>query len=175
MKRLADATVASAALAAMYALKSHYGAATPEELAWILRPTTALVGWATGAGFVFEPHVGFTSTTRAVVIAPACAGVNFLVITFATLVFGFVAFASTPGRKVAWLAASAAIAYAVTIGVNALRIVCGMAVRHDTAVSAWATPATVHRVLGTVIYLTAVWVVFVVTDAAFRRAAGGTS
>jgi hypothetical protein len=53
--------------------------------------------------------------------------------------------------------------------VNALRIVCGITIHRSGVGTAWASAATIHRVVGTAIYLVSLWLVFLVTDASLRR------
>src|SRR5688500_20194448 len=60
------------------ALKVHYSTASPDDLRWILGPTTVLVELLTGKSFEFESYTGYMSSDRRFVIAAPCAGVNFL-------------------------------------------------------------------------------------------------
>jgi len=59
------------------ALKVYYSTATPDELRWILAPTTALVELLSGRSFTFESYAGYMSSDHRFVIAVSCAGVNF--------------------------------------------------------------------------------------------------
>src|SRR5689334_5204226 len=61
------------------ALKFYYSTATPNELRWILAPTTALVELLSGRSFEFESFTGYMSSDHTFVIAVSCAGVNFLI------------------------------------------------------------------------------------------------
>lgn len=64
------------------ALKLYYSAASANQLRWILAPTTALVELVNGRSFAFESNAGYLSDDRSFLIAPACAGVNFLITAF---------------------------------------------------------------------------------------------
>ena len=75
-------------VAAAYALKRHYATASAEELGWVLAPTAALVECFTSIHFTLERGVGFMSDSRDVVIAPACAGLNYFVVAMLSLSFG---------------------------------------------------------------------------------------
>src|ERR1043165_6775548 len=66
-------------------LKSYYATATPDELRWILAPTTWLVSLMSGRSFEFESFTGYMSSDRRFVIAVSCAGVNFLITAFLML------------------------------------------------------------------------------------------
>jgi hypothetical protein len=48
------AVLTACALALAFLLKSYYSGASPEELRWILLPTTVLVERLTGCSFEFE-------------------------------------------------------------------------------------------------------------------------
>src|SRR5688572_30560726 len=69
------------------ALKQHYSQAGSDDLTWILRPTAWLVERWSGMSFEWEPRGGFVNYARRIVIAPACAGVNFLIVTFSMAAF----------------------------------------------------------------------------------------
>ena len=107
----------------------------------------------TGLHFTFERGAGFVSDSRYLVIAPACAGVNFLVIAF-SLSFGFVPELETKARKIAFVSAGALSAYVAMVVVNALRISLHVLL---TAHVRFAEPIReqAHRVEGVVTYLTA--------------------
>lgn len=164
-----DAAVLGFVCAVAYAVKSHYSMASADELRWALLPTTYLVETITGLHFTFERGAGFVSDSRHLVIAPACAGVNFLVIAILSLSFGFVPELETKARKVAFVCAGALAAYVAMVLVNALRI--SLHVLLTTHVR-FAEPIReqVHRVEGVVTYLTALFVLM----AAARACLGGT-
>src|SRR5262245_5531390 len=68
------------------ALKLYYSSASADQLRWILAPTTALVELVSNTSFEFEAHAGYLSSDRSFLIAPACAGVNFLITAFLVLI-----------------------------------------------------------------------------------------
>jgi exosortase K len=68
-------------------LKHHYSEAGSEDLAWILRPTAWLVEHIGKIRFEEEAHTGFVNYSRRIVIASACAGVNFLIIALCMAAF----------------------------------------------------------------------------------------
>ena len=65
-------------------LKLHFGQADGLQLAWLLRPTAALVALLSGLEFVYHGVEGFHNAARNVLIAPACSGINFLAICLVT-------------------------------------------------------------------------------------------
>ncbi len=161
----------AAALLAAYGLKLHYSRASAEDLAWILVPTARAVGWLRGETLILNPDAGWVAPDGSYVIAPACAGVSFMILVLTVAVLGFTRRLHTPGRRLAWWLGSLFGAYVLTIAVNTLRILAAVELyRRDSG--AWLTPEQVHRLLGTVLYLGVLWGVFGLLDGltAGRRA-----
>ena len=67
---------------------------------------------AGGIDLVYEQGAGFISHTHHLVVGPACAGMNFLVICFLCLYFSFSRHFSS---KVRWLSYSLLISFAATV------------------------------------------------------------
>ena len=133
-------------------LKYHYSRAGSDDLIWILGPTAELVEQIGGIPFECEAGAGFVNHKLRVIIAPACAGVNFLIIAFCTAVFSGLHYFKRIRAKIAWLIISALSAYLVTIPVNALRILLSIYVYDADIYSGWLTVQRVHRLEGVVIY-----------------------
>jgi exosortase K len=144
-------TVVALGLAGL--LKLHYSRASAEELAWVLAPTTALTSLVTRAEFVFKDAQGYLSHELSILISPACAGVNFLIVAFLSLVIGFHRHFAGWRARVRWLVAAAAGAYFVTLLINTLRITLSVALAHLAARVFGLTFQSVHRLLGIVAYL----------------------
>jgi hypothetical protein len=70
-----------------FGLKYHYSQARSDDLVWILGPTAVLVEQLSGIDFDKEAHTGYVNNEHRVIIAPACAGVNFFIIAFCMAVF----------------------------------------------------------------------------------------
>lgn len=150
----------AAALLVMLALKRHYSLAGPEDLRWILAPIARLTAWAGGAQPVWEAGIGYADFGRGIVIAPACAGVNFMIMIFGLAAFCGIGRLRRLAVLLAWLVLSLAAAYLTALGVNTLRIVFSMALYRADIYSAWLTPAALHRVAGVWIYLSALGLFF---------------
>jgi exosortase K len=172
MKRLPWISWMTVLLAA-YGLKRFYSRASVEDLAWILAPTARAVGWLRGetlapssAGWMVSAGVD-----GSYVIAPACAGVNFLILALAVSVLGFSHRLRSPGRRLAWWLGSLAGAWVLTVAVNTLRILAAVKLYRFGPV-AGLTAEQAHRLLGTLLYLGALWVLFGALDrlTALRRA-----
>jgi exosortase K len=131
--RVADYGCIVLALALAWELKALYSRAGFEDLSWVLSPTRRLVEWLTGD--VFEPEAGrgYLSRDRLYLIAPACVGVNFMVVAFVSLVAGLVPTRSTVWERCLLLAASAPAAFGVTVLANATRIVIALRLHSGTA------------------------------------------
>jgi exosortase K len=154
------------ALLAAWALKRHYSRAGAEDLGWILEPTARVVGWLRGETLTFRPGAGWTAADGSWVIEPACAGVNFLILVAIVAVLGFAHRLRSPGkrlRRISWWLGAFAGAYLLSLAVNALRILAAVELyRRD--LGPWLTPDQAHRLLGTVLYLGALWAVYAVLD-----------
>ena len=138
--------------AAALALKAQYSLARAEDLTWILSPMAWLVQILTGQNFYFDPTEGYVSHALGVVIAPACAGVNFMIAVFCMSYFSGI-FKQT-GTKAAsrWLTGCAITSYFSTIIANSIRIHLSIVlITHDIHMG-WLTPMRVHRISGIMIY-----------------------
>jgi len=157
------------AILAAYALKRFYSRASAGDLAWILAPTARIVGWLRGETLVPGP-AGWAAPDGSYVIAPACAGVNFLIVAFAVSVLGFSHRPGSPVRRLGWWVGSLIGAWTLTVAVNTCRILAAVDLYRLGPV-AGLTPEAAHRLLGIGIYLGALWGLFAGLD----RATGGSS
>jgi len=144
------------ALLAAYGLKLAFSRASAADLAWILVPTARAVGWLRGETLTFSPGAGWVAPDGSYFIAPACAGVNFMILALTVSVLGFSHRLRSPGARLSWWLASLIGAYAFTVAVNTLRIVAAVELYRLGPV-AGLTPGQMHRLLGTVLYLGALW------------------
>jgi exosortase K len=163
-KKLLDVFLLSVVLVSALALKRRFGTASAEELDWLLAPTTFLVQLVTGQHFIHEARVGFVSEELPIIIAPACAGLNFFVIAILTLSFGIAPKLASPSRTALWLALCPLVAYAATLLANTVRIASAIAM-HDVGIRVpMLTAAEAHRALGIAIYLPAAWILFAAAE-----------
>ncbi|MFL6232901.1 MAG: exosortase K [Thermoanaerobaculia bacterium] len=158
------------AIAAAYGLKLFYSRASAEDLAWILVPTARAVGWLRGEGLTLSPGAGWIAPDGSYYIAPACAGVNFMILVLAVSVLGFAHRLRSPRARLGWWLASLAGAYALTLAVNTLRIVAAVELYRLGPVAGLA-PEAAHRLLGILFYLGALWGLYTTLD----RLTGGRS
>lgn len=142
------------------ALKFHYSTATPDQLRWILAPTTLLVELLSGKSFEFESYTGYMSSDHTFVIAAPCAGVNFLITAFLMLALRRLwrdRFEPGSWHLIPWVAVSA---YAATLIANTARICLALS---DVEIS-WLTANQQHRLEGIVVYFGFLLLLFLVTE-----------
>lgn len=151
-RTVAAAAVLAVAAAAAWALKAFYSSASAAELRFVLAPTTALVEAVGGYRFDWTRD-GYLSNELRFLIAPACAGVNFLVVAFGSLVLAFVRPARTPGANAAVLAGSAAAAYAATILANAVRVLVAIPLWTHHVELAGLGGDRLHELAGVLVFL----------------------
>src|SRR5262249_47571267 len=75
----------AAAVGLPYGVKAFYSHAGADELLWVLAPSAWLARVVGGVDLVYEQGAGFISHAHRLVVGPACAGVNFLIICFLCL------------------------------------------------------------------------------------------
>lgn len=141
-----------AMLASAFALKLACSRAGADELAWVLVPSGWLAMQVGGFDLTWEPLAGYIGHHPRLVVGPPCAGVNFLVVAWLATFFASQRALSGAQRKLAWWAATLAIAYLATVGTNAVRIALAAHLQDAPIYTALITKARVHRVLGVVLY-----------------------
>ena len=167
-----DVALVLGSLALAYGMKRGYSTASPEELRWVLAPTAAIAGALTSASFVFEPHVGYVDLGVGTAIVPACAGVNFLIIAFVATVLAFVPALASARAKGVLFVVSMPLAYVATLGVNGGRVAASVAIHRAHFAAGLASPAALHRGLGVVVYLVALFGLCEGVHAVSRRFTG---
>lgn len=154
-----------------FGLKYHYSRAGSEELDWILRPTAGLVTWLSGLEFEQEVGTGYISRERYLIIAPSCAGVNFLIAALCMSICSFLHHFSRCRKKWLWIAGCLATTYLLTLFVNAVRILLAMHFYQSGPAFGWLTPERLHRLEGIVVYLLALYLLFLALQRLSRSAA----
>ena len=134
------------------ALKSYYSTATPDELRWILAPTTALVELLSGRSFEFESYTGYMSSDHRFVIAVPCAGVNFLLTAFLMISLRRLWRDRFQGVSWRFLPIAVLMAYVATLIANTTRICVALEMQRREVEVSWLTGNQLHRLEGIVIY-----------------------
>jgi len=158
-KAIWGAQLAVVALCAL-ALKYHYSTATPDQLRWILAPTTLLVELLSGKSFEFESYTGYMSSDHTFVIAAPCAGVNFLITAFLMLTLRRLWRDRFQAGAWHFIPLAAVIAFGATLIANTTRIWLALS---DLEIS-WLTSNQQHRLEGIVVYFGFLLLLFLLTD-----------
>ncbi len=135
-----------------WGLKYHYSHAGAADLLWILAPTAGIVSAVSGMEFEWEADAGYMSLDRRVLIAPACAGINFLIIAFSMASFFIVPRLDCFKIQLLWTGIIEVGAYGFTLLVNAVRIMLSLYLFDADIYHGWLTVTRVHRIEGVVIY-----------------------
>jgi exosortase K len=157
---LIDLFPAGLTVVVMLSLKRHYSLATATQLDWILTPTAKLVSWFTSAYLVPEIGVGHVDFAKGIVVAPGCAGVNFMIMAFGLTAFYGLHHIRQLSSQLAWLPLALAAAYGLTLMVNTVRIALSMTLYDANIYTGWLTAARVHRLVGVGLYFSALWPYF---------------
>lgn len=122
------------------------------RLDWILKPTSAIVSLFTGMDFISLDGLGYFNAENAVLIAPACSGINFFVILLATGGCLAVLLIQTTARRLLFMPFIAALAFIFTLAVNTARILIAIELYRHVSGAGLFTPERLHRVEGVVVY-----------------------
>ena len=141
-----------AGLLVAFALKVDYSIAGADRLQWVLAPTCRLAQLLSGIVFEKESGTGWISRSGGMIVGPACAGLNFLIIVFCMLFFSFAHRIRGGAARAAWMAASLSLAYLLTLGTNSLRIILAIQLRRAPIYGSFVTASRVHRMEGILIY-----------------------
>lgn len=151
----------SVALAAL-TLKWHYSVATAAELEWMFRPLAGLLEWLSGHAFHRDSHFEWVSESADVRLVKACAGINFMLMSFLVYAWNFRPVCENNSGVRAWimrrallLVAAAVAAWGTCLLANSLRIMTAM----TAATQPWNLTAVgidageFHRLIGMAIYV----------------------
>ena len=142
------------------ALKYYYSIATPDQLRWILAPTTLLIELVSGKSFEFESYTGYMSSDHTFVIAAPCAGVNFLITAFLMLTLRRLWRDRFQANAWHFIPLAAVTAYGATLIANTARIWLALS---DLEIH-WLSANQQHRLEGIVVYFGFLLLLFLVTD-----------
>ena len=159
---LISAITAAGALSLAFGVKAFYSHAGADELLWVLAPSAWLARFVGGVDLVYEQGAGFISHAHRLVVGPACAGVNFLVICFLCLYFSFAhRFTSRPR----WFVYCLLISFGGTVVANGLRIFVSAHLWNADIYGGWMTPERLHRLAGVAIYYASLLTLYCVVGA----------
>lgn len=139
----------------MWMLKQHYSSASAEQLRWVLHPVAGLAAWLGGSDYAWEAGIGYVRSDHRFTIAPACAGLNFMLMTFGLTVSAFLHQCRSNAGRIAFTTGALAGAYLLTLLVNALRIVLSVKLYELEIAWGWLPPERLHRLAGVAVYFSA--------------------
>jgi len=148
------------AVLVMLLLKYHYSTAAAAGIDWILAPTAKLMACLGLANPLWESGVGYVDFPRGIIVAPACAGVNFMIMAFGLTAFCGLYELRKFTHQAAWLLPALAAAYGLALLVNTVRIAVSISLYQADIYSGWITVERVHRLTGVALYFTVLWVYF---------------
>ena len=159
MKNITNPIFPACSLLLAYGLKSYFSRADAAQLSWMLKPTASLVSMATGIRFHMEPELGFVDSGHTLIIAPGCAGGNFMVIALLLVAWTGISRTHAIREKTVWLLLSPVIAYWATIAVNSIRVILSIYLYRAPIYSAHVTREGVHRLAGVIIYVSGLYLI----------------
>ncbi|MCC6937787.1 MAG: exosortase K [Flavobacteriales bacterium] len=137
-------------LAAAFGLKWWYMEATVAELGFMLKPVAYVVQAISGETYVFAPGRGYLFHGLGIAIDRSCSGINFLVITVATLSLLILKQGDGGCMRPVLALLCAAGAYVLAIAVNSGRILSMVWVRS----AGFELSGRAHEAFGALIFLT---------------------
>jgi exosortase K len=146
------------------ALKLHYSTANPNQLRWILAPTTVLVELISGARFQFESYAGYINSDHSFLIAASCAGVNFLLTAFLMLTLGKLWRSRSQTNSWIFIPAAGLVAYVVTLLANTVRISTSLQLRGMSLGTRLMNAEQLHRFEGIFIYFGFLLLLFILSE-----------
>ena len=147
-----------------FGLKLYYSAASVNDLRLVLAPTAWLSQTITGTVFEFEPYAGYMSFDRRLVIAAACSGVNFLIISFLVLTIGRLWRHRQRRARWSFMPIAFAAAYITTIAANTTRISTAILLRPFTSDVTFLNGEQIHRVEGIIVYFGFLLMLFIASE-----------
>lgn len=156
-------------------MKYYCREADSDGLLWLLAPIAWWVRSISGITFSYEPGIGYVSHALQFILAPSCAGSQFMIICVVTLTVSFVHRMGTWKRGLGWTGFSLGISYLYTILVNGIRILLSIRIpqmlERTSFCEKWISPEQLHTLIGTTIYFTALLFIFFLADAFTRQIA----
>jgi exosortase K len=136
----------------MWLLKFHYSRANAESLGWMLNPVAAMVQLVDGLDYAWHSGIGWVRSDGYITIAPACAGVNFMIMLFGLSCAAFLHRLERVSHRLAWLASAMAAAYLIAVCVNSIRIMVSIFLYEHHLSWGWLTAQRLHRGIGVAVY-----------------------
>lgn len=151
-----------------FGMKYYCREADSDGLIWLLAPIAWWVRGISGITFSYEPGVGYVSHALRFILAPSCAGSQFLIICMVTLTVSFVHRMETWKKGFIWTGFSMAASYLYTILINGIRILLSIRIpqmlEETSFYGKWISPEKLHTLIGTSVYFVSLLAVFFLAD-----------
>ncbi len=135
-----------------WGLKYHYSNANSDDLNWILKPTACLVQAVTNMEFERITGEGYADHENRITIAPACSGVNFMIILFCLTAYTGLRKTMNLRDAIYWIVLGIVLSYSYTLIVNTIRIFVSIHSMKNAMFQSWFSQDTVHLAEGVLIY-----------------------
>lgn len=145
-----------------------------DTLTWILTPTARWVSILSGISFEYLPHSGYVNHFHQFLIAPACSGIRFMLLTFLMMVFSFLkpgaplTTAASARKRYSWLIFSMLFSYLSAILVNGIRISVSvylpLMLENRGLLKGALTPDRLHTIIGSVVYFSSLYLIYAAAD-----------
>ncbi len=137
------------------ALKAHYSCSGADGLRWMLAPTARCVELLAAVPFAYERDIGYCNRQHRAIIAPPCAGINFMIVVYCMTAVMVAGRQKKRSRQMLAVASCLPLSWCVTIIVNAVRITLALHLYDYGTHFGWFNQDRVHRLLGVAVYFTA--------------------
>lgn len=144
----------------LFGLKQHYSTGSVESLRWILAPTAKVVSLVTDTPFSYQYGEGFVNLDSKVIIAKACAGINFMIILLMMISIPVLGKLPRKRQQILYLGGAMILSWLLTILVNTLRITLSMELFQLSIYNEIITKALVHRIAGIAVYFSSLLVIY---------------
>ena len=138
-----------------------------DALIWILAPTARWAGVLSGISFEYLPHMGYVNHYHQFLIAPACSGTRFMVLTFLMCIFSFLYQIEDRRKGYLWFFFSITFSYISTIFVNGIRIIASIFVPIQLEswklMEGWLNQDRLHTIIGTTVYFSSLFIIYLLT------------
>ena len=135
-------------------LKFSFSMAGNRHLAFLLKPTDAVIGLLTGSDSVYIANCGYYHAQLNVIIDKSCSGFNFWVLCFLLFTYPAIKHVDKPLSKLIVLPASLGGAYLLTLFANTSRIFVSIVVQAQAGNLLPGRQHIVHEAIGIITNLT---------------------
>lgn len=139
-----------------------------DSFIWILAPTARWASAISSISFEYLPHMGYVNHFHQFLIAPACSGIRFMLLTFLMCIFSFLYQIDNTRKGYLWFFFSAGFSYVSTIFINGIRIVASIyiPIKMETwkLMDGWLNQDRLHTIIGTTVYFSSLFIIYLLAN-----------